>query len=113
MMIASKSRARSAATSRVAACEEIIISAPDVLEVLHSGRRGCSIGPPIPYQDRRRALGLRRGSCALGGPCAGEHRSGIAVQDLLARFRADLCIGERLPGPVAAELGAVGAADDG
>jgi hypothetical protein len=34
------------------------------------------------------------------------------VQDLLARFLADLRFRERLPGSVAAELGAVGAARD-
>jgi hypothetical protein len=64
--------------------------------------------------------GSIRWEAALGGGgfalCglydAGEHCSGIAVQDLLARFLADLRFGERLPGPVAAELGAVGAAHD-
>src|SRR2546426_12611869 len=43
---------------------------------------------------------------------AGEHRGSIAVQDLLARLLTDLRFGKRLPGPVAAELGAVGAAHD-
>src|SRR5690348_1974072 len=56
---------------------------------------------------------LGGGALGLCGPCgAGEHRSGIAMQDLLARFLADLRFRERLPGPVAAELGAVGAAHD-
>src|SRR5437667_11858741 len=43
---------------------------------------------------------------------AGEHRGSIAVQDLLARLLTDLRFRKRLPGPVAAELGAVGAAHD-
>src|SRR5262245_20693548 len=43
---------------------------------------------------------------------ASEHLGGVAVQDLLARFLADLGFGERLSSPVAAELGAVGATDD-
>src|SRR5260370_40934051 len=56
---------------------------------------------------------LGGGAFALRGPRgADEHRSGIAVQDLLARFLADLRFRKRLPGPVAAELGAVGAAHD-
>src|SRR5439155_27346142 len=51
--------------------------------------------------------GLSGSAFALRGPCdSGEHRSGVAVQDLLARFLADLRFRERLPGPVAAELGA-------
>ena len=41
-----------------------------------------------------------------------EHRARITMQDLLARFGADLRVGERLRGPLAAELGAVGAAHD-
>src|SRR5260370_21959945 len=56
---------------------------------------------------------LGGGAFGLRGPCgAGEHRGGIAVHDLLARFLADLRFRKRLPGPVAAELGAVGAAHD-
>src|SRR5438094_7194608 len=43
---------------------------------------------------------------------AGEHRGRIAVQDLLARFLTDLRFRKRLLGPLAAELGAVGAAHD-
>src|SRR5262245_54172451 len=43
---------------------------------------------------------------------ASEHRGGVAAEDLLARVLADLGFGERLPGPVAAEFRAVGAADD-
>src|ERR1700730_18335805 len=70
-----------------------------------SERRGrCAPGP------RPGAGGLGDGSFALRGANAGEHRGGIAVQDLLARFLADLRLRERLPGPVTAELGAVGAA---
>ena len=34
------------------------------------------------------------------------------MQDLLAGILADLCFGERLPGPITAELGAVSAAHD-
>src|SRR5207248_9197022 len=69
-----------------------------------------------PYLDPPSDAGRRRsGGCALGlcgprGAC--EHRSGIAVQDLLARFLADLRFHERLSRPVTAELGAVGAAHD-
>src|SRR5438477_2785762 len=59
------------------------------------------------------AAGLRGGAFAPRDACgACEHRSSVAVQDLLARFIADLRFRERLPGPVAAELGAVGAAHD-
>src|SRR6516162_3871674 len=69
--------------------------------------RRCAPGP------RPGAGGLSGGYFALRGPCdAGEHRGGIAVQDLLARFLADLRFRERLFGPVAAELGAVGATYD-
>ena len=43
------------------------------------------------------------GSVDLRGLCdAGEHRSGVAVHDLLARFLADMRVHERLPRPVAA-----------
>src|SRR5271156_4116100 len=67
--------------------------------------------PTRTAAGRRRILG--GGAFGLRGPGgAGEHRSGIAVQDLLARFLADLRFRERLSGPVAAELGAVGAAHD-
>src|SRR5882762_10129535 len=70
-------------------------------------RRRCAPGP------RPGAGGLGGGALALPDLCdAGEHRSGIAMQDLLARFLADLRFRERLPGPIAAELGAVGAAHD-
>src|SRR6202011_4152770 len=69
--------------------------------------RRCAPGPGPG------AGGLGGGSFARRGPYdAGEHRSSIAVQDLLARFLADLRFGERLPGPVAAELSTVSAADD-
>src|ERR1700730_19024930 len=70
---------------------------------------------PIPGSSlsRQGAEELGGGAFGLRGPCgAGEHRSGIAVQDLLARLLADLRVRERLPRPVAAELGAVGAAHD-
>src|ERR1700687_246863 len=56
---------------------------------------------------------LRGGFFALRDGCdAREHRGGIAVQDLLARFVADLRFRERLGGPLAAEFAAVGAAHD-
>src|SRR5262245_32636479 len=56
---------------------------------------------------------LRDGGFAPRAPRgSSEHRRGVAVQDQLARLVADLGFGERLAGPVAAELGAVGAADD-
>src|SRR5215470_4616448 len=59
------------------------------------------------------AAELGGGAFAQRGPRdASEHGGGVAVQDLLARFLADLGFGERLPRPVAAELGAVGTADD-
>src|SRR4029453_15915309 len=59
------------------------------------------------------ARGLGGGAFALRAPRdASEHRGGVAVQDLLARVLPDLRFGERLPGPVDAELGAVGAAHD-
>src|ERR1700724_2529249 len=68
---------------------------------------------PGPSPSRPATGGLRGGAFGPRGPCgAGEHRSGIAVQDLLARVLADLRVRERLPRPVAAELGAVGAAHD-
>src|SRR6185503_13570737 len=41
-----------------------------------------------------------------------EHRGGVAMQDLLARFLADLRFRERLGGPLTAEFSAVGAAHD-
>src|SRR5438034_4466144 len=41
-----------------------------------------------------------------------EHRGGVAMQDLLARFLTDLRFRERLGGPLAAEFSAVGAAHD-
>src|SRR5277367_2542395 len=45
------------------------------------------------------------GSLARYGLCdTGEHRCRVTLQDLLARFLADLRFGERLPGPVTAEL---------
>src|SRR5688500_5487058 len=43
---------------------------------------------------------------------AGEHRGGVAVQDLLACFVADIGFLQRLLGPADPELGAVGAAHD-
>src|SRR5262249_15030713 len=43
---------------------------------------------------------------------ASEHRGSVAAEDLLARILADLGFNERLPGPVAAEFGAVGTAHD-
>src|ERR1700730_18037031 len=78
---------------------------------------------PIPGSSlsRQGAEELGGGAFGLRGPRgAGEHRSSSAVQDLLARILADprarllpdLRAGRRLPRPVAAELGAVGAAHD-
>src|SRR4051794_31402481 len=68
---------------------------------------------PRSFVRRPSEGGLGGGAFGLCGPCdAGEHRSGIAVQDLLARFLADPRFGERFPRPVAAELGSVGAAYD-
>src|ERR1700721_3440988 len=56
---------------------------------------------------------LGGGFFALRGPDdAGEHRSGVAMQDLFARILADLRFRERLPGPVATEPGAVGPPHD-
>ena len=78
-------------------------------------RAGRSRSAGIAHRDRGGAQEslFGGGSIGLRGPCdAGEHRSGVAMQDLLARFLADLRFRERLPGPVAAELGAVGAAHD-
>src|SRR5207302_65410 len=53
------------------------------------------------------------GAFLLCGLCdTREHRGGVAVQDLVARVLADVCFGERLPGPVAPKFGAIGTADD-
>src|SRR6058998_180530 len=69
--------------------------------------------PSLTRGLRRDARGLDGGAFALRVPRdASEDRGGVAVQDLLARLLADLRFGERLPRPVHAELGAVGAADD-
>src|SRR6266436_2398438 len=67
---------------------------------------------PCAAEPRPGPGGSGGGAFALRGLHAGEHRGGVAVQDLLARCLADLRFRERFPGPVAAELGAVGAADD-
>src|ERR1700726_4244274 len=70
---------------------------------------------PIPGSSlsRQGAEEIGGGAFGLRGPCrAGEHRSSIAVQDLLARVLADLRVREPLPRPVAAELVADGAAHD-
>src|SRR5271169_1372769 len=86
-------------------------------------RDECPPDPLCRNRGRRRGAHQNRGglgkvllgggSLARRGLCdAGEHRCGIALEDLLARFLADLSFGKRLPGPVAAELGAVGAAHD-
>src|SRR6185369_8992259 len=69
--------------------------------------------PPMSRPICTAECGLGDGAFARRAPRdASEHRGGVAVQDLLTGFLADLGLGERLPGPVAAELGAVGAADD-
>src|SRR5258705_6184382 len=72
-----------------------------------SGVISVSSAPQLIRRARRSGVRVLR-DCSD----AGEHRSGIAVQDLLARFLTDLRFRECLPGPVAAELGAVGAAHD-
>src|SRR5262249_50027619 len=74
---------------------------------------GVKRRPPAACALRSSGLELGGGAFALrSSHDASEHLGGVAVQDLLARVLADLGVGERLPGPVAAELGAVSAADD-
>src|SRR3954447_4003880 len=58
------------------------------------------------------AEGSLGGHLALRGAGAGQDCGGIAVQYLVARVFADIGHFQRLPGPIDAELGAVGAADD-
>src|SRR5262245_16226257 len=83
------------------------------LEPAGGSRAWTPSRPPPPARlDAPGARGLCGGGFARAPRDASEHRGGVAGQDLLARLLADLRFGERLPGPVDAELGAVGAADD-
>src|SRR6476620_1700342 len=76
-------------------------------------RNDNEIGHPISGNDNRRGSALRRGFFALRDRCdTREHRGGIEVQYLLARFVTYLCLCKRLGGPLAAEVAAVGAAHD-
>ena len=51
------------------------------------------------------AAALRGGQFEMRTSDAGEHCSGVGVQDLLTRSLVDLCFCECLPGPLAASVG--------
>src|SRR5262249_51891041 len=82
------------------------------LEPAGGSRAWTPSRPSQPNASAAGARGLGGGAFARVRHDPSEHHSGVAVQNLLARILADLGFGERLPGPVAAEFGAVGAADD-